>query len=243
MAQQGLGLARAFRTGLIAGLVFVVLAGVALGAYTLATGHLPGQGRTDTGRALVVAALPDENGDLVAQVIADVDVSELVTTPIIRSVDPSTPVTVTGTNFSHLRDSYAFGGGARTAECYSRSDGGEALPYIDLGPAALKIALEESGGISLELPSAMNVFDGEELYAFAQGPVTADIDEFRAILNGAAYLGAEDRTALLAQVAERITALAANYPGGLGAAIDAGTVTSDMDAGGADEFAARLLAQ
>lgn len=237
MPKQGFGFARAFRTGLIAAAIFVVVAGVALGAYVLKVGHLPGQGRTDTGRVLVIAALPDENGDIVAQVIADVDTAG---TPTVTSVDTSLAVTVPGTNYNALRDAYAFGGGAGVAQSYAGAVGGDPLPYIDLGPAAVRRAIEAAGGITLDLPSEMNVFDGEHFYGFKRGSITADTDQFRAILSGAAYLPARERTALLAQAAERITGLVAAYPGGIAAAIEDGSVASDLDATAAEEFAGLL---
>ncbi|MGB4592253.1 MAG: hypothetical protein WBI63_00570 [Coriobacteriia bacterium] len=238
MSKQGFGFARAFRTGLVAGAVFVVLAGAALGAYVLTSGHLPGQGRTDNGRVLVVAALPDENGDIVAQVIADVDASGTAAT--VTSVDTSLAVTVPGTTYDRIRDAYAFGGGGGVASAYARLVGGDPLPYIDLGPAALRLAIEEAGGIALDLPAPMNVFDGERLYTFGAGPVTADTDGFRAILNGAAYLPARERSALLEQAAARVTALLSTYPGGISAAIKGGSVASDLDPTAGGEFADRL---
>lgn len=238
MGQGGLGFARAFRTGLLAGLVVVVVAGAALGAYVLRSGHLPGRGRTDTDRVLVVAALPDENGALVAQVIALVDTTGGTTR--VSSIDTSLAVTIPGTTFSHLRDAYSFGGGARVAAAYAEASGAEAPPYVDLGPEAVNAAVDAAGGIELNLPQAMNVFDGDRLYTFEAGSVRVGASELRAVLNGMAYLPRRDREALQAQLAERMAGLVAEYPGGITAALEGGAVASDMDATAAQAFAERL---
>ncbi|MCE5192182.1 MAG: hypothetical protein LLG08_10565 [Actinomycetia bacterium] len=231
------GYATAMRRGAIAGLVFVVLVGAAIGITMLSGYRLPTQGRAASNRVLVIGALPDENGDLVAQVIADVDVSG---TPVVRSVDPSSPVTVVGTGYGRLRDTYAFGGGGAVASGYARLTGSKPLPFIDLGPQALTTAIRATGGVELDLPAAMNVFDGERLFTFPQGALTAHAEEFRAILNGAAYLPAAQRSAVLEQAARQLTALTAAYPGGLAGALKAGTVESDLGEDGVRNFVTRL---
>ncbi|PKQ20619.1 MAG: hypothetical protein CVT66_04125 [Actinobacteria bacterium HGW-Actinobacteria-6] len=236
----GGGFASAFRTGTIAGLVVIVVVGAALGAYVATGNRLPGQGRTDSGRVLIVTGVPDENGDLVAQVIADVEATDASAPPVVFSVDPTSAVTIVGTSYGHLRDAYPFGGGARVSEAYARLNGGVTLPYIDFGPTALAEAVKAAGGVNLELPSAINVFDGEALYTFPAGAVLVDAEEFRAILNGVAYLPDAERRDVLAQAAERVTALIAGYPGGLGSAINAGTVTTDLGADDVATFVTRL---
>ncbi len=236
----GGGFASAFRTGIITGLVFIVVVGVALGAY-VALGHrLPGQGKAESGRVLIVAGVPDENGDLIAQVIVDVEATDSSVPPVIFSVDPTSAVTVVGTSYGHLRDAYPFGGGARVSEAYARLNGGVTLPYIDLGPEAISQAIKATGGVTLDLPLAMNVFDGEDLYTFPAGKVLVDAEEFRAILNGLSYLPGAERRAVLGQAAESITALVAEYPGGISSAVNAGTVATDLGTDSIQAFVTRL---
>jgi len=189
---------------------------------------------------LLVVALPDENGDIVAQLIADIDASGATVRPIVRSVDPTTPVTVAGTSFDRLRDSYPFGGGQGVASSYARLVGGEPLPYIDLGPEAVEALLDASGGITLDLPQAMNVFDGQRLYTFSQEQVTADAAEFRAIVNGAGYLPTDERKMVLQQACERVSELLVRYPGGIGAAVDGGVVATDLDPARLESLVAEL---
>ncbi|TDB39803.1 MAG: hypothetical protein D9V44_02325 [Actinobacteria bacterium] len=237
MAEAG-GFGAAIRRGAIAGLIFVVVAGGAIAVYA-ATGHrLPGQGRANADRVLIIGALPDENGDLVARVIADADAGSSIDD--VRSVDPSSPVTIVGTSYGRLRDSYAFGGGAAVARAYAQLGGGEPLPYIDLGPEALRAAITAAGGVTLQLSEPMNVFDGDRLFTFPAGAVTADPVAFRAILNGAAYLAPAQRSALMQQAVRAVTELARTYPGGLAAAIEDGTVASDLSAEEAAAFVTGL---
>lgn len=237
MAEAG-GFGTAIRRGAIAGLIFVFVAGGAIAVYA-ATGHqLPGQGRSDTGRVLIIGALADENGDLVAKVIADADAGSSIND--VRSVDPSSPVTIVGTSYGHLRDSYAFGGGAAVTKSYAQLSGGDPLPFIDLGPEALRAAIVAAGGVTFQLREPMNVFDGDRLYTFPAGAVTADPTEFRAILNGAAYLAPAQRSDILAQSARIVAELARTYPGGLAAAIEDGTVASDLNPEDAAAFVTGL---
>lgn len=237
MAEAG-GFGAAIRRGAIAGLIVVLVAGVGIAVYA-ATGHpLPGQGRSDAGRVLIIGALTDENGDLVAQVIADADAGASIDD--VRSVDPSSPVTIVGTSYGHLLDSYAFGGGAAVSSSYAQLTGGDPLPFIDLGPEALRAAITAAGGVELQLREPMNVFDGDHLYTFPAGAVTADPAEFRAILNGAAYLAPAQRSDVLAQAARIVAELARTYPGGLAAAIEDGTVASDLNAEDAEAFVTGL---
>ncbi len=237
MTEPG-GFGAAIRRGAIAGLVCVVLVGGAVAVYA-ATGHrLPGQGRTDAERVLIVGALADENGDLVAMVIADADAGSSISD--VRSVDPSSSVTIVGTSYGHLRDSYPFGGGAAVASSYAQLVGGDALPFIDFGPEALRAAIVAAGGVRFQLSEPMNVFDGDRLFTFPAGVTTADPVQFRAILNGSAYLPPAQRGAILEQAARAMADLARTYPGGLEAAIDDGTVASDLSAEDAAGFVTGL---
>ncbi len=231
MAEGGFG--AAVRRGALSGLAIVVLAGAAVAGYVL-TGHrLPGQGRAYEGRVLLVAALPDAGGDIVAQVIAAVDSSGR--TAVVRSVEPSSALTMAGTGYHLLRDSYAIGGGAAVAEGVAQQNGGDAVPYIDLGPDAVSAAITAAGGIQLNLPAAMNVFDGEQLYTLPAGHVTATAAEFRAILQGAAYLPAAERQEVLSQAASGLVGLVGRYPGGLVSAVRDGAVSTDLSEEGLSE--------
>lgn len=161
-------------------------------------------------RVLIVAASPDENGDVVGQIIASADLSsgQLVLEPF----SPATPVTIPGTSFSELKDAYPFGGGKGTAEALARAEGGEALPYVAISAGQLSSAVRAAGGVRLTLPEALSVFDGETLYSLEEGQQNLDADELQALFKGAAYLSESNRTKLDAELAEMLRAVLAASP-------------------------------
>lgn len=224
MAEGGIG--TAIRRGALVGVAIVVLAAALIAAYAV-TGHrLPGQGRQYSGQVLVVAALPNAEGDIVASVIAAVDTSG--GSAAIRSIEPSSPITMVGSGYDLLRDAYAIGGGGAVAEGVAQQEGADPMPFVDLGPDAVSAAITAAGGVSMDLPSEMNVFDGVRLYTLPAGPITASADEFRAIIDGAAFLPAAERESVLQQASSGIVGLLAGYPGGLPAAVEAGVVMTDL---------------
>jgi len=232
--QQGntLGFGRALKRGALSGLALVVVAALALGAWTVSQGGLPGSGDNAATSALLVLGLPDENGDLVAQAIARVD-GITTAAPTLFSIDPTSSVTVVGTSYGHLRDAYAFGGGERVSEAYTRLYGAS-VPYVDFGPEAIEYAVTQEGGISVSIPADMSVFDGDTLYTFTSGPARLSAAELRAALNGSAYLAPAERKAFLGEVERALAVLCAAYPGGLQAAIDRGDVSTDFSRDGVD---------
>jgi len=231
------GVAGAVRGGVLAGLVVVLLAGAALAYLRLSGERLPFERPREIDRVLVVVALPDENGDVVAQVIAEADVGR----GVVSSIDPSTTVTIPGTTYSSLRDAYPFGGGAGVARALASVRAAEPMPWIALGSEALEHVFRSGARLDVRLDEPMSVFDGERLYEFPAGTVSVGaVSDLRAILNGAAYLTAGARTRLLDSVAAEIVLALPAYPGGLGAAIEAGVVESDLTPEEADEAARRM---
>lgn len=197
--------ARNVRTGVI-GLVIVAI--VAAGLWY--TGRLGGRGVSaeDLQKVLLIAAAPDETGDVVAQVIAVAEVSGNAKSP--EAVDPATAVTLPGTTYSTLADAYPFGGGAGVAEALARAESGEPLPYVTLSASALMAAVKAAGGVTLELPAEMSVFDGEELFILSRGRQELTAAEFGAVLKGAPYLGMRERGELDAELARVTAALIAD---------------------------------
>lgn len=195
--------ARNVRIGVIA-IVVVALAAAALWY----TGKLGGRGvsAADLEQVLLVAAAPDETGDVVAQVIAIADVSGAAP----EAVDPATAVTLPGTTYATLADAYPFGGGSGVAEALARTRGGDPLPHVTLNARALTAAVEVAGGVSLELPAEMSVFDGEELFILPKGSQELTAGEFGAVLKGAPYLSARQRAELDTELARVTAALVAD---------------------------------
>ncbi|MBN1193181.1 MAG: hypothetical protein JXA36_05785 [Coriobacteriia bacterium] len=200
--------ARAARAVRFAVVALVVLIAVAAALYL--TGRLgpTGVAAEDLSRVLLVAAAPDETGDVVAQIIAIADVSGSATT--LEAVSPAASVTIPGTTYGTLADAYPFGGGAGVASALARARGGDSLPYVALNAAALTAALEEAGGVRITLPAPMSVFDGENLFTLSAGAQTLDPAEVGAVFKGAPYLEARDRTELDAELAPLVAALVAD---------------------------------
>jgi hypothetical protein len=158
-------------------------------------------------RVLFVAAAPDEEGAVLAQVICVVDITA---TPVtIMPVSPETSATIPGTSYNRLADAYAFGGGAGTARALAAAAGGEPLPYVALAPGALAAAIEAAGPVTMALPADMSVFDGETLYTFAEGEQSLSADEVLAVFKGAPYLESADRDRLDAELASALMPLVA----------------------------------
>lgn len=189
----------------------VALAIVALLAAGLwFTGRLGARGVSaeDLERVLLVAAAPDETGDVVAQVIAVVDVTGAA--PVLTALEPGQTVTLPGTTYSTLADAYPFGGGAGVADALSHSGGERALPYVALSAAALAASVESAGGVTVELPAEMSVFDGEDLFILPKGRQELIAAEFSAVLKGAPYLDKRKRTELDTELARITSALVAD---------------------------------
>lgn len=199
--------ARAARAIRIAVAALVVVA-AAVGAL-YATGRIGATGvaAEDLSGVLLVAAAPDENGDVVAQVVVVADVSGASAT--IEPVSPATSVTIPGTTYSTLADAYPFGGGAGVATALARVRGGDPLPHVTLDAGALTAALEREGSVRLTLPAPMSVFDGDELFTLSSGTRTLEPEEVGAVFKGAPYLDARDRAELDAELGDMTVALIA----------------------------------
>lgn len=159
-------------------------------------------------RVLIVAAAPDENGDVVGQIIVVVDVA----TGTLEPVSPALEVTIPGTTYSTLGDAYPFGGGAGTAEALARAEGGEPLPYVAIGAGALMDAVQAAGGAQVTLRAPMSVFDGEDLYTFEAGEQTLDAEELGAVLKGAPYRTQDLRDKLDAELGQALVETLAASP-------------------------------
>lgn len=188
--------ARAIRIAV--GALVVVAAAVAV---LFATGRIGATGvaAEDLTRVLLVGAAADENGDVVAQIVAIADVSGTGAT--LEPVSPAMSVTIPGTTYDTLADAYPFGGGAGVASALARARGGDPLPYVALSASGIEAALEQEGSVTLALPAPMSVFDGEQLFTLASGTRTLGPAEVAAVFKGAPYLTRTERAELDAELA------------------------------------------
>ncbi len=192
------------RSGVV-GPTLVLLVLVALGAGLAWQRGLigpAGVSAEDVERVVLVAAAPDEDGAVVAQVIAVADITQTPAT--IEALDPSEPVVILGTSYDRLADAYAFGGGEGVAEAATTAFGGERLPYVALDAATLARAVDEAGGVRLRLPAPMSVFDGERLFTLREGVQDLDAAGLGAAFKGAPYLNERQGSALDAALADML---------------------------------------
>lgn len=193
---------RSVRIAVIA-LVVVVAAVVGL----VATGRIgdTGVAPEDLTRVVLVGAAPDENGDVVAQIVAIADVSGAAAS--LEPVSPALSVPIPGTTYDTLADAYPFGGGSGVVEALARWNGEAQLPYVALDARTLASALEGQGSVSLTLPAPISVFDGEELFTLSSGTQKLTPAEVGAVFKGAPYLSDSQRSALDAELATLLTRL------------------------------------
>lgn len=197
--------ARAARTVRMAVLAIVVVAAVVVAL--VATGRIGSTGvaAEDLSRVLLVGAAADENGDVVAQIVAIADVSGSAAT--LEPVSPAAQVTIPGTTYDTLADAYPFGGGAGVAAALARLQGADPLPYVALDARTLAAALEAEGSVKLDLPAPMSVFDGDELFTLSSGTRTLRPAEVAAVFKGAPYLADPVRADLDAELATLLAQL------------------------------------
>jgi len=214
----------------------VVVALGAAAAWYLGVFESRAVGADELAEVVLVAAAPDENGHVVAQIVALADVR----TGTRTAVSPATEVTVPGTTYTTLADAYPFGGGEGVAEALSRAEGGPPPAYVALDAEALWDAVAGAGGVRITLPAEMAVFDGETLYTFAPGAATLTADELGAVFKGAPYLSAAERAELDAEFADMLTALLAEWPGGLASAADTGAIDTNLSPEALDQLVGML---
>jgi len=218
--------ARSLRVGVAIGLVLALVAAAALVLGRDKIAELAGGTAAvrNASQVLIVAASPDDAGAVVAQIIARVDIP----TGKLVAEEPSSAVTISGTSYDTLKDAYAFGGGQGVASAYAQLHDADVLPYVAIGPQVLTAAVDAQGGVQLTLPVPMTVFDGEQLFSFAQGPVTLSGAQLAAVLKGAPYLTPAQRTVLNASLAEMYADLLGNWKNGLASARDDNKISTDL---------------
>ncbi len=157
---------------------------------------------------VVVFAGPDETGMQVAQAIEILDVRKRT----VRYVDPLATVTVPGTSYRTLRDAYPFGGAETAAETLVE---GDRVGWLDV-PYGTWMSAVGSSGISIDVSSRMDVFDGERLVTFSEGSQTISAQDMASLANGAAFLRPRERSRLMGEVGAECVALLADVrPAGL----------------------------
>lgn len=184
-------------------LLFVLVAAALLGgagyaAYRWADGK--SVQTEEISKVLLVAVAPDDEGSTVAQAIGVLDLD----TGGFSAVSPSMKVSIPGTSYESLSDAYPFGGGAGVSEALARARGESPLPYAVIGGEELDQAVGAAGGVSVDLPEPMSVFDGKTLYTFNAGERRLTAEQLEAVFRGAPYASAALRDRLDAELANAL---------------------------------------
>lgn len=206
---------KGLRVLVLAVLLTALLAAGGFALYRVGMVRLPAASAESLTRVLIVAASPDEDGDVVGQMLVIVDLRE---SPLgIEAVSPDLRVTIPGTTYTRLGDAYPFGGGSTTAVALGRALGEDRLPYLAMTPEELAAAVDEAGGVTVAVPAPMSVFDGDRLYVLKTGTQSLDSGDLRALLMGAPYLTQGQRDELDASLAEALVRVLAASPEAVGA--------------------------
>lgn len=212
------------KTALVAMLVIVLALAGATAYFMLTNTAFPWQSTEAPTRLLLIAGSQDDTGAVVAQVIALVDTQA----GTVTAIAPETPATISGTNYSQLKDAFPFGGGAAVAQTYANASNTAQLSFIAVSPAELLQAIDGLATVEVTLPASMDVFDGDVLHTFTKGAQTVSAIQFAAIVKGRPYLTSRERADLDQSLAEALTHIVGVWPGGLQQAVTDGAVTTDM---------------
>lgn len=175
-------------------LAVLVVAGLAA-AFTL--GVVPGAAdrtaQASEGPVLVALVLPDADGVTVVRVLTVFERAG----DVLRAtaVDPLTSATIPGTSATTLAEAYSFGGGAGVANTYSLLNGSSDPLWVVVTPRGWS-ALMGTDEIPVTIPADIEVFDGTELYSYAQGATGFPAPEVAKVMTGAAHLSDTERAVL-----------------------------------------------
>lgn len=188
---------RTIAIGAGAGLLVVVIVGFMAMAGLLSGSA--GQAAAPAGPVLVMLVMPDAEGVFVPRTIdLYTPLGEFTT---VRSIDPSSAASVSGTTAQTLADAYSFGGGAAVAAAFAGTENAAAPGWVVVRPEAWR-ALVGSDTVHLDLPRDMQVFDGAQLYAYPSGPYELPTDQTPQLLDGASFLSAVDGKSVREQLGD-----------------------------------------
>jgi len=199
-----------WRAVLVGGVLGILVVGGIVAAVAL--GVVPGKHdhavQASEGPVLVALVMPDADG---ASAVRAVEVIARAGGSLrATAVDPLTSATVPGTSATTLAEAYAFGGGAGMASAYSQVKGGVDPIWVVVRPEAWA-ALMSSARIPVTIPADIEVFDGKQLYSFAQGETSFPAGQVAQVMNGAAHLSSADRAVLREAVGAHLLAAIARH--------------------------------
>lgn len=138
-------------------------------------------------RLLVIGLAPDEEGADVAAFAFVLD-REAGSAMVL---DTTQPVTVPNTSAESAREAYPFVGGAGVSDALAAQTGGEALPWLVMTPEVWSAALDEAGGVDVNVPEDVSVYEGTKLTILEPGERTLSGEETVALLKSLRYLDSQ----------------------------------------------------
>ncbi|MDA3935830.1 MAG: hypothetical protein PF636_03045 [Actinomycetota bacterium] len=158
----------------------------------------------DVDHIVVALVTPDEDGIQLPQVMAHYEfgTAGVDMTPI----DPDLEVTLAGSSYTKLKDSYPFGGGDLLAETWAEASGGEVPEWIVVTQEAF-LSLVGDQKIMIDMPADAEVFDGAALFSFESGKAEYSGEEIVALMKGVEYLEVNDRNLVRLQLMGEIASL------------------------------------
>jgi hypothetical protein len=173
---------KAVTIGAVAGVVVIAVV-IAVAMMGLTSSAPSGTAANSVAVALV---LPDEDGVVTLRVL-DVYSAGGGKAATVRSVSPTTPAVVSGTGGTSLADAYSFGGGEMLADALKQQAGLPVSAWVVVDQRGWD-ALRGDAPLQIDLPSAIDVFDGKRLYSFNAGKVSISSNHTGRLLDGAVYL-------------------------------------------------------
>lgn len=216
-------------TAILLALAFMLVVGATGYYYLSQNGALTRTDRLD--RVVIVFASHAEDGAEVAGAIA------LATNggSKVQLLDPTQKVTIPGTSYATLGDAYPFGGGKAVADILADTRALHSA-FVDISEADWIALLGRAGDVTVDVPKAMEVFDGKRLVSFPEGTQTVAPSDVPALLRGAAYLDPAQRLRIVNAVGRASVAA-------LGAEGSQTRVRTDLTAGAYANLLAGLRAR
>lgn len=216
----------AFRAAVVGGLLALVTVGLAF-AYVAR----PNASRTTAPeQVVVIIESKDSDGATGASLIG------LVSGGRMQDVDPGMRAVVSGASGSTLGDAYIFGGPEAVVSALGTASAPATVGYLAIPQRVWMDAINQSGGLQVELPASINTFNGNELFSLGAGPQVLSAPETAAVLTALPYFSPTDQGAVRVQLGRAICRVV----GGIG--VDVDDVHSDIPRGAFTDWIRTRLA-
>ncbi|MEI7813640.1 MAG: LCP family protein [Coriobacteriia bacterium] len=149
---------------------------------------------------VLILESPAEDGATIAALIS------LVADGQMLDVSPDTTATIPGTSKNRVRDAFVFGGTAAVARALRQGQVRGPTAYVGVPAAVWRRAVDASGGVTVNMPQKVTVFNGAELVTIPVGRQKLTSTQVAAVLNGQAYLSPAEGTALRHELAVQVAA-------------------------------------